>query len=69
MQTYMINLALGLLTKVITEEMVKDILKTLLDAVEKVVQSSENDLDDSIIIPLLAVVRSALGLNTEITKE
>ena len=69
MQTYMINLALGLLTKVITEEMVKDILKTLLDAVEKVVQSSENDLDDSIIIPLLAVVRSALGLTTEITKE
>ena len=68
MQAYMINMALSLLTKVVTEEMVRDILRTLLDAIEKVVQSSENDLDDTIIIPLLAVVRSALGLTTETQK-
>ena len=64
MQAYMINMALSLLTKVVTEEMVRDILRTLLDVIEKVVKSSENDFDDTIIIPLIAVVRSALGLTS-----
>lgn len=62
MQAYMLNLILGLLTKVITEDMVRDILNTLLTAIEQVVTSSENDIDDTVVMPVLDVVRSAIGV-------
>ena len=67
MQTYAINLVLGLLTKIITEEMVLKVLALLLDYLEDLAKKTENDIDDTVLVPVLNVVRSALNLTITAT--
>lgn len=63
MNAFVINMAASMLLKMVTKETVAEWTKFGLDQLEELVKSSENELDDTIILPLIQVVRAGYNLN------
>ena len=62
MKEQMLSLAIQMLLKVITEDMLKDVADMILDFVEDKVKDSSNTLDDMTVLPVVAVIRKTFGI-------
>jgi len=63
MKTKILTSLLGLLFKQLKPEHVTLLVKEILDKAEEVIKSSENTIDDALLLPIIDVARQ--GLNIE----
>lgn len=62
MKEQMLSLAIQMLLKVVSEEMLKDVADMILDFVEDKVADSSNTLDDMTVLPVVAVIRKTFNI-------
>lgn len=62
MLTTLLGALVQALLKVLPEDVIKDGLKALIDKVREAVKKSENKIDDTMVLPILAVLEKQLGL-------
>lgn len=61
MKQYLITKAIGLMVNLIDEDIIKKGLDALFDKIEEEVKSSENTVDDKLVLPVLRTIRAATG--------
>ena len=62
MKTAIIKVLVGVIFQILTSEQLKAWTAEGLDMLAEIAKSSENTLDDTIIVPLIGVIKEAFGL-------
>lgn len=68
-KTAMIKALVGIVFQILASEQLKKWAVEALDMLAELAQKSDNSIDDTIVVPLIAIIKGAFALETETTTE